>query len=256
MKPVKTLAAEKMPVAVYASAEEAGRAAASGAARILVNAVRDKGSARVIIATGNSQLPFITALGGETGIPWANITVFHMDEYIGISNEHPASFRRWLRERVVEPFGPAAMHYLNGDAEDIGAECRRYEALLREAPIDLVCLGIGENGHIAFNDPPVADFNDPVFVKKVELDEACRRQQVGEGHFPSMNDVPTHALSLTVPALLYPDNLQVVVPETRKAEAVRQALRGPVSTDCPASILRTCSKARLFLDPDSASLLD
>ena len=248
--------ADKMPVAIFENANAAGRAAAARASRILTNAVRDNGAARVIIATGNSQIPFITALREETAVPWKKITVFHMDEYVGISADHSASFRRWLRERVVEPFGPATMHYLNGEAEDIGDECRRYEALLKEAPIDLVCLGIGENGHIAFNDPPVADFNDPVFVKKVELDEACRRQQVGEGHFSSMDDVPTHALSLTVPALLYPDNLQVVVPEARKAEAVRQALRGPVSTDCPASILRTCFKARLFLDAEAASLLD
>lgn len=178
-----------------------------------------------------------------------------MDEYLGISADHPASFRRWIRERVEEGFSPKAVHYLNGEASDPEEECKRYEKLLKDEPIDLVCMGIGENGHIAFNDPPVANFEDPVFVKVVELDEACRNQQVGEGHFPSMNDVPTHALSLTIPALLSPNALQVVVPEGRKAEAVKNTIEGPIATSCPASILRTSEKARLFLDSDSASQL-
>jgi glucosamine-6-phosphate deaminase len=229
-----------------------GLAAAAHTADILIRAVAEKGSARVIIATGNSQLAFIRALATFDQIRWKSITVFHMDEYVGLPKDHPASFREWIRVRVEKVFQPLTVHYLNGDAGNTKTECRRYSELLQEAPLDLVCMGIGENGHIAFNDPPVADFQDPELVKVVELDYACRRQQVGEGHFPSMDAVPTHALSLTIPALLSPAHIQVVVPEARKAEAVRQTVHGPISTACPASILRTVSKGRLFLDPDSA----
>lgn len=245
-----------MAAMVFEDDRALGHAAAAHTAGVLTAAVRNHGKARVIIATGNSQLTFVEALRKHSEIPWEKITVFHMDEYIGISAGHPASFRRWLREKIVEPFVPETMHYLNGDAEDAEAECRRYEALLKEAPIDLVCMGIGENGHIAFNDPPVADFEDPVFAKVVELDEACRNQQVGEGHFPTMDDVPTHALSLTIPALLYPAVQQVVVPDRRKAEAVKGTVEGPIATSCPASILRRCASAQLYLDKESASLLE
>lgn len=253
--PTKAFTAGEMPVEVYPSNEAMGKAAAAYAADILSRAIERKGSARVIIATGNSQVSFIESLADCGQIEWEKITVFHMDEYVGMSSGHPASFRLWLRERVAKAFLPSETHYLAGDAPDVEAECFRYASLLQEAPIDLVCLGIGENGHIAFNDPPTADFDDPKFVKVVELDEVCRRQQVGEGHFPTLGDVPTHALSLTVPALLYPDHLQVVAPEKRKAEAVRAALHGPIASACPASVLRTTKKARLFLDADSASLL-
>lgn len=244
-----------MEAVVYPDIDSLGQAAAAHAADILIRAVTKNGAARVIIATGNSQLSFVRSLAGFNEIEWDKITVFHMDEYLGIPADHPASFRRWIHERVEKPFSPKVVHYLNGDSDDPDAECRRYGKLLEEAPIDLVCMGIGENGHIAFNDPPVADFADPVFAKVVELEEACRQQQVGEGHFSNLEAVPTRALSLTIPALLSPRVLQVVAPEERKAEAVKNAIEGPVSTDCPASILRTKAKARLFLDRDSASLL-
>jgi glucosamine-6-phosphate deaminase len=253
VNPTRIFQAGEMAVTVYPNLDEMGQAAAAHTADILIRSVIQNGSARVIIATGNSQLSFIRSLANFERIQWDKITVFHMDEYLGIAADHPASFRRWIHERVEKAFSPKAVHYLNGDSFDAEAECRRYEELLKEAPIDLVCMGIGENGHIAFNDPPVANFADPVFAKVVELEEACRQQQVGEGHFPSLDDVPTHALSLTIPALLSPTHLQVVVPEGRKAEAVRNALEGPISTACPASILRTTTKARLFLDTDSAS---
>jgi glucosamine-6-phosphate deaminase len=252
----RTFRAGEMRVLVFPSGPALGAAAAEHTARILAGAVAERGSARVIMATGNSQLAFVAALRERAEIPWQNITVFHMDEYAGMGDDHPASFRKWIRERVATPLRPGEVQYLQGDAADLAAECRRYEAALRAAPLDLVCMGIGENGHIAFNDPPVADFRDPVWVKIVELDEACRRQQVGEGHFAGFDDVPTHALSLTVPALLAPRALQVVAPERRKAEAVRDALAGPVSTACPASILREQPHATLFLDSESAALLD
>jgi glucosamine-6-phosphate deaminase len=252
---VRQFNAGAMDVQVFASARAMGEAAAANTATIIRDAVRQNGSARVIVATGNSQLSFVHALAKQQDVPWERVTIFHMDEYVGMAPDHPASFRRWIRERIAEPFHPATVNYLEGDAADLAAECRRYEALLRQAPIDLVCLGIGENGHLAFNDPPVADFHDPVWTRVVELDRACRQQQVGEGHFPTLADVPTHAVTLTIPALLAPRSLQVVVPEQRKAAAARRALTGPITTECPASILREQPHARLFLDVESAALL-
>jgi glucosamine-6-phosphate deaminase len=177
--------------------------------------------------------------------------VFHMDEYVGAGPDHPAGFQRWIRERIVQPVGPRAAHYLDGLAEP-GAECDRYAALLRALPLDLCCLGIGENGHLAFNDPPVADFDDPLVVKVVELDAACRRQQVNEGHFASIDAVPVEALTVTIPALLGAATVLAVVPEARKADPVRHALTDPVSTACPASILRTQAHVALYLDTGSA----
>jgi glucosamine-6-phosphate deaminase len=252
----KTFTADQLTVEIHPSIEAMGAAAAAGAAAKIRDAIAQNGQARVIFATGNSQFPFVEALRGYTDIPWDAVTAFHMDEYAGMADDHPASFRRWIRERIEETFHPKAVHYLQGDAEDLDAECRRFEALLREAPIDLICMGIGENGHIAFNDPPVADFNDTAWVKVVELDRECRLQQVGEGHFPTFDDVPTHALTLTVPALIAPKAIQVVAPEERKAAAVRRTINDPISEACPATILRRQAHARLFLDPASASQLD
>lgn len=254
LEPIREFQVGEMQALVYPDLDELGLAAAANTADILIRTVARKGKARMIVATGNSQMEFIRALASFEAIPWKQITVFHMDEYVGLPEEHPASFREWIRIRVEEVFHPAAMHYLDGNA-DPASECRRYAKLLTEEPIDLVCFGIGENGHIAFNDPGVADFEDPEIVKQVELDYACRKQQVGEGHFPEFDAVPTHALTLTIPALLAADHLQVVVPDARKAAAVRAAVHGPISTECPASILRTEAKARLFLDTASAALV-
>jgi len=248
--------ADALQVAVFATPEHMGKAAAANTAAIVNDALARNGVARVIFATGNSQFPFVKALNRDTEVDWSKVTAFHMDEYAGMSAAHPASFQKWIRERVEETLRPAAVHYLRGDVPDLEAECGRYEALLRAAPIDLICMGIGENGHIAFNDPPVANFNDPLWVKVVELDHACRKQQVGEGHFAGLGDVPTHALTLTIPALIAPAAIQVVAPDARKADAVRNTLQGPVSEACPASILRTKSGARLFLDQASIALVD
>ena len=207
------------------------------------------------MATGNSQLAYTTALLQEHALPWNRIECFHMDEYVGIKDDHPASFRRWMRERVENAAHPKAFHYIQGDAADPRAECARYGALLAAAPIDVVSLGIGENGHLAFNDPPFADFNDPVAVKIVQLDEACKQQQVGEGHFPSLAAVPTEAITLTIPTLMKVAHVFCIVPEARKAPAVQAALEGPVGTACPASILRRQSHARLYLDAAAAGQL-
>jgi glucosamine-6-phosphate deaminase len=178
-----------------------------------------------------------------------------MDEYAGISATHPASFRRYIRERLDDVVHLGAVHYIDGSVPDPWAECDRYAALLQSHPLDLVCMGIGENGHLAFNDPPVANFSDRRDLKVVELDLACRRQQVGEGHFATVADVPTHAITVTIPALLRAGRVLVVCPDERKADAVQAALEGPVATACPASILRQQAHAVLYLDPRSSSRL-
>jgi glucosamine-6-phosphate deaminase len=231
------------------------RAAADEAAAVVRRAVADKGRAHAMFATGNSQVAFIEALVSDTdGVPWGDVVVFHMDEYVGMGPEHPASFQRWIRQRIVEPARPRAAHYLDGLA-DPESECRRYAGLLETQPLDLCCLGIGENGHLAFNDPPVADFDDPKDVKVVDLDDRCRRQQVDEGHFSTFDDVPRRAVTVTIPALLRAGRVLAVVPEDRKAEPVRSALEGPLTTACPASALRRAPHTTIFLDRDSARLL-
>ena len=245
---------EQMPVAIYESNVALGRAAAADFADIVKRAVIERGAAAVILATGNSQLTFIGALHEHPDIPWNKVSVFHMDEYLGMSEQHPASFRRFLREKVADVYHPRAMIGMRGDTTDVEAELARYTALLEEHKPDLCVLGIGENGHLAFNDPP-ADFQTSKTIHVVTLDELCRRQQVGEGHFATLDDVPKQALSLTVPALLKPPRVMAIVPEARKANAVRAALRGPVTDSCPASILRTQAHAKLYLDADSAALV-
>jgi len=197
---------------------------------------------------------FVDALVGLPEVPWADVVVFHMDEYEGVGPKHPAGFQRWIRQRIAQRVHPRNAHYLDGLAEPEG-ECRRYAGLLGAHPLDLCCLGIGENGHLAFNDPPVADFDDPLDVKVVTLDEACRRQQVHEGHFGAIDAVPARALTVTIPALLRARAVLAVVPERRKAEPVRAALEGPLTTACPASVLRTRPNVAIHLDAESAALL-
>jgi glucosamine-6-phosphate deaminase len=242
---------DALAVRVHPDPGALARAAAAEAAGILRAAVRDRGVAHAMFATGNSQLAFVDALVALPDVPWAAVVVFHMDEYVGVGPDHPAGFCRWIRTRIVEQVDPRAAHYLDGLA-DPADECPRYGALLGAHPLDLCCLGIGENGHLAFNDPPVADFDDPLDVKVVTLDGACRRQQVGEGHFPSMAKVPAQAMTVTVPALLRAGHVLAVVPEARKVAPVAAALLGPVTTACPASALRTHPSATLHLDPDAA----
>lgn len=244
----------QLPVAGYASAGALGIAAAAAFAATVGDVLRSRPTVAVILATGNSQLPFLEALRNRPDIDWSRIDVFHMDEYLGMSPEHPASFRRYLYEQLVDAVGPRAFHPLRGDADDAQEEIRRYSALLTEFEPHLCVMGIGENGHLAFNDPP-AVFTTGELVHLVELDEACRRQQWTEGHFAALDQVPRRALSLTIPALLRPSRVLAVVPEKRKAEAVRNALNGPVTPRCPASILREAPNARLLLDPESSSLL-
>ncbi|MEM7035059.1 MAG: glucosamine-6-phosphate deaminase [Chloroflexota bacterium] len=244
----------QVQVEVHHNKDLLGQAAASLVGNHLRRCLAEKGQARLVLATGASQYEFLTALLQEKDIAWEKVTAFHLDEYIGLSEDHPASFRRYLRERVFDHLSFAAVHLLDGTASDANAEAQRYQALLAEAPIDIACIGIGENGHLAFNDPP-ADFETSDLVHVVELDEACRNQQVGEGHFASFADVPTHALSMSIPAILAADIISCVVPDERKADAVSCSLEGPISPTCPGSALRNHQQCVLFLDSGSASRL-
>ncbi len=242
-------------VRVYPTNQALGRAAADEAVDVLQAAISERGVANVILATGNSQLTFLHALREDSRVDWSAVNVFHMDEYLGLPEGHPASFPAFLRRHLLDAVKPRRFFAVGGQADQAANLCATYEAALRAQPIDLCALGIGENGHLAFNDPPYADFADPVWVKVIKLAEASRRQQVGEGHFAALDEVPTHAITLTIPALLSARRVLAIVPEARKAEAVERALRGPVSEACPASILRRCPHARLFLDQDSAARL-
>lgn len=253
--PERRFRIDELDVVVHADQASLASAAADQAAEALRRAVATGGVANAMFATGNSQLGFVEALTRAPDVPWADVVVFHMDEYVGVDAHHPAGFRRWIRERITERVHPRAAHYLDGTAPDPRAECDRYAALLTAHPLDLCCLGIGENGHLAFNDPPVADFSDADDVKIVELDRSCREQQVGEGHFPTVDAVPATAMTVTVPALLRAGTVIAVVPEERKAPAVRDALTGPVATSCPASALRRTASATLHLDRGSAGLV-
>jgi glucosamine-6-phosphate deaminase len=257
MTPVlKSFNCGKAQVSICPSRTALGLHAAGRAAEIIQAAVTQRGRARVIFATGNSQLDFIAALVEQKDIAWPRVELFHMDEYIGLPAQHPASFRLWLKTRVEDKIPLAEANYIRGDAPDVEAEVGRYSALLAAAPIDCAFVGFGENGHIAFNDPPSADFDDPVMMKVVELDPTCRRQQVGEGHFRDIDSVPRTAITITCSGLCASDAWICCVPERRKAVAVRDALTGPVTTSCPASVVRRKSSAWVFLDEDSASLLD
>lgn len=253
--------AGNLKVEIQPSREAAGQAAARAAAECIrrlaasLPAGRQGGAAAVIFATGASQLATLHALTGMSGMPWDRITGFHMDEYAGISEDHPASFRRYLRENLTARVRLREFFEIDGSAEDAAGVAARYADLLRAHSPKLCLLGIGENGHLAFNDPAEANFWDPLDAKVVTLDETCRAQQVAEGWFPDLAAVPRQAITLTIPALLRVPKLIVSVPGKRKAEIVARALREPISTACPATILRAHADATLYLDADSAALI-
>ena len=255
IKPIKTTKYDKLPVAIYRSNQDMGQAAAGDARELMIKAIAQKGEANIILATGNSQLTFLAALRGLDGIDWSKVRVFHMDEYLGIDPGHPASFPLFLKKHLLDVVKPGAFHAVPNNPDNVEQACRDYEALLKAYPVDMVALGFGENGHLAFNDPPYALFDDPVWVKVIELAEASRRQQVGEGHFGTLEDVPTRAITLTIPALLAAKSVLCLVPEARKAKAVRACLTEPISEDRPGSILRRVNHAQLYLDQDSAARL-
>lgn len=253
VEPIRSSTVGNLPVNVYQDEASLGAAAAADMAAIIKDAIAARGAANLILATGNSQLAFLRALRATDGIDWSKVTVFHMDEYIGIDPDHRASFPRFLREHFFDHVKTATFHPVSGDASRVAAICAEYEALLRAHPADAVALGWGENGHLAFNDPPYAEFDDPVWVKAIKLDEVSRKQQHGEGHFDSLDEVPTHAITLTIPALLAAKRVLCIVPEARKAQAVHECLTMPVSEDRPGSVLRTVDHATLYLDQDSAA---
>jgi glucosamine-6-phosphate deaminase len=243
-----------MDIQIFDSPEALGEAAAEHAARVVTAAITARGTARVVLATGASQFAFLGALASRAGVDWSKATLFHLDDYVGLPADHPASFRRYLQQRAEVPLRPGRFEYVNGSAPDPEAECLRLERVIREAPIDLACVGIGENGHLAFNDPP-ADFDTERAYLVVTLDEPCRRQQVGEGWFTSLDEVPTRAISMSIPQILSARDIVCVVPDARKARAVHECVDLPVSPIHPASALQRHPATTLFLDRNSASML-
>jgi glucosamine-6-phosphate deaminase len=243
-----------MEFKVFTDITSLSQAAAEKASSTIRSAILEHGCARIVAATGTSQTAFLDALTRTTGVDWAQVEAFHLDEYIGLPVTHPASFRKIILEQLIYKTGIAKYRLIEGDAEDPAAEARTVGAELASAPVDIVFLGIGENGHIAFNDPP-ADFETEEPYLVVELDQACRRQQVGEGWFADISQVPRQAISMSVRQILKAKELLVVVPEKRKAQAVKACFRQGISPQIPASILRTHSNATIYLDSDSASLL-
>lgn len=243
-----------MKTLVYETKQELGEAAARRAGEAIRRAIAQNGTARVVAATGASQLEFLDALCRLQGVDWSKVTFFQLDEYVGLPATHPASFRRYLRQRIVERVHPGAFHFVEGDAVDLAEECRRIGALVASQPVDIAFVGIGENAHLAFNDPP-ADFEAEEPYLLVDLDLACRRQQLGEGWFHRLEEVPTRAISMSVRQILKACEILAVVPDGRKAQAVRDCLELPVGPAHPASALRNHLHTTLYLDDDSASLL-
>ncbi|HPD45939.1 MAG TPA: glucosamine-6-phosphate deaminase [Anaerohalosphaeraceae bacterium] len=240
---------------VFGTKEQMGAAAAEKGADEIRIAIAERGRANIILATGASQFEMLRHLVAARGIDWGKVVMFHLDEYIGLDAEHPASFRKYLRERFVEKVPAlAAVHYVNGDADDPEAECERLGKLIRGCTIDVAMVGIGENGHLAFNDPP-ADFETEAPYIVVDLDEKCRRQQLGEGWFATLEDVPRQAISMSIRQIMKSRCIVVTVPDQRKAAAVAAALDGPISNMCPASILQKHPDCLVYMDKAAASLL-
>lgn len=243
-----------MKIQVFDSRREMASAAAENAASIIRESITARGHAYLIAATGASQFEFLDELMNKPEIDWEKTTFFHLDEYVGLPESHRASFRRYLRERIVDRVHPGTFHFINGDAPSPKTECLRVGELISRYAIDAAFVGIGENGHLAFNDPP-ADFeiHEPYLV--VDLDQACRQQQVGEGWFENLGDVPTQAISMSIQQIIKSVNILCVVPDRRKAEAVKDCLKLDVSPLHPASILQRHERTTIYLDRDSASLL-
>lgn len=250
---MRSFTCARMAVEVHPDRPSLGLAAARSVAAHIRDEVARRGHAVVVFASAPSQNELLAALRADPSIPWTRLTAFHLDEYVGVGTDHPASFRRFLTDRLFDHVPVGAFHGLDGKAADLRAECARYADLLRREGPSLALLGIGENGHLAFVDPPMCNFHDPDEVRVVELDEACRRQQVHDGGFDRLEDVPRHGLSLTIPRLLSIPRAMAIVPGPAKRAAIAAAIDGPVTTACPASVLRRHGDARLFLDEASAA---
>jgi glucosamine-6-phosphate deaminase len=247
---------DKLKVEIFPDRKAMGEAAGHAVAEKMKELLKEKENLFMVFAAAPSQNEFLDTLSGSPGIDWKKVTAFHMDEYVGLPLTAPQNFGFFLRERLFEKVHPGRVHYIDGTAKDLRAECDRYSSLLRDRPFDIACVGIGENGHLAFNDPPVADFNDPLWVKIVELDLASRQQQVHDGCFEDLASVPKKAITLTIPALFRAKFIHCMVPAATKAAAVKETLRGPISTACPATILRRHDNAILFLDQESSRRID
>ena len=252
---MKTWKQDLLTVNVYETRAEMGASAAADIKARILALLEKKETVNMIFAAAPSQNEVLAALALDREIPWERVNAFHMDEYIGLPADAPQGFGNFLKAHIfgLAPFG--SVNYIDISAEDPDAECARYAALLAEYPTDIVVMGIGENGHIAFNDPPVADFNDKKAVKPVLLDEICRNQQVNDGCFAAIDDVPKYAITLTVPTLFAGDHLFCIVPAATKANAVRATLCGEIGEACPATVLRKHPSAVLYLDGDSSKLL-
>lgn len=252
---MKYLTKGNLSVQIHDTRQAMASAAAKEGAALLRRLLEKQETVRVVFAAAPSQNEFLEALCQAPHVDWSRVTAFHMDEYVGLRPDAPQGFGNFLRRAIFDrlPFG--SVHYINGNAADTDAECERYAALLKEAPLDVVFLSIGENGHIAFNAPSTADLEDPKAVKPVVLDPICRMQQVHDGCFPSLDQVPETAITLTVPTLASAAHHLCIVPARAKANAVKAALEAPIGTTCPATVLRVCSDPVLYLDQDSASLL-
>ena len=246
--------AGKLPVRIYDTRRSMGEAAAADVAACIRELLAVKQEIYMIFAAAPSQNEFLAALAATPGIEWNRIHALHMDEYVGLPADAPQGFGNFLRAAIFGQVPFASVDYI-GTESDPDETCRRYAALLQGIQVDIVCMGIGENGHIAFNDPPVADFNDPLTIKKVALDETCRLQQVHDGCFARIEEVPRYAVTLTVPTMFRARYIFCIVPAPTKANAVRATVCGPISEQCPASILRTPDHAILYTDSDSAALL-
>ena len=252
---IRTFQVDQLAVGIWPDRQGMGQAAGSEAARLLRQILRQQQQATVVFAAAPSQNEVLSTLAAESGIDWSRVTAMHMDEYVGLATDAPQSFGNYLRQAIFSRVNPGTVHYLGGAAADIGAEIERYSRLIVDNPIDVVLAGIGENGHLAFNDPGVADFADTSLVKQADLDLACRQQQVNDGCFGTLAEVPTQALTLTIPALMSARWIVCTVPGETKADAVSSTLTGDVRDDVPATILRAHPRAGLFLDTDAAARL-
>jgi glucosamine-6-phosphate deaminase len=255
MSLIKEMKAGNLEVKIYDSRKSMGAEAAKEAALLIKALLNKKQEVNMIFAAAPSQNEFLTSLIEDKEIQWSRINAFHMDEYIKLAPEAPQGFGNFLKDKIFGKVTFKSVNYLNGNAEDIEVECERYSRLLKDYPTDIVCMGIGENGHIAFNDPHVAFFNDEKLVKVVDLDQKCRNQQVNDGCFAAIDEVPTHALTLTIPALMLPKYVFCIVPAKTKADAVYNTVKGEINEGCPASILKTHNSAVLYTDSDSARLI-
>ncbi len=246
---------DQLTIKKYTTRQEMGTAAAADAEKVIAQIIREKGYVNMIFAAAPSQNEMLQSLLNSDCIDWSKVNAMHMDEYVGLPEGSAQSFGAYLNDHIFSHKTFKSVHYIRGSAEDSQEECGRYSEILRQYPVDVVCQGIGENGHIAFNDPWVAEFQDKKAVKVVQLDEMCRNQQVNDGCFPAIDDVPTHAITLTIPSLMAAKHLFCVVPAATKAEAVKNTVYGLVSENCPASIMRTHSAAILYCDGDSGRYL-